>query len=138
MLGAFVDAVKVTSNGNIWMGTAANLVFARSGTNLLTQVGGFDGLNFNAPITAIAAFTVLPPAAQPVFESIAPGAAADTVVIQWSSEAGREYSVAESTNPVTSFNVISSGIPPAGASTVFTADAPHASATLQVISDPAP
>ena len=139
-LGGSVDAVQVTSNGNIWMGTSSFLVFARSGTNLLTQVGGTDGVNFdNSPITALAAFPDPVVAAVPAFESITTGTAPDTVVVQWSSETGRVYTVQESTDLVGgSFSNVANGIPPDGASTVYTADAPHAAAALQVISDPAP
>ena len=139
VLGASVDAVVVTSNGNLWMGTSANLVFARAGTNLATQIGGPDGLNFNNSITALAAFPSGPPATDPVFESIAKGTAPDSVVIQWSSEAGRVYAVEEATDPAAGFTPLTNRLPANPPSNVFTADTQNAtSAAFRVVSDPAP
>jgi len=55
--GAPITALTVTSNDNVAIGTGDNLVFVRRGDDLTLTPPGFqgsDGLNFNAPIGALA------------------------------------------------------------------------------------
>lgn len=55
--GEGISAIAVSSNGNLGIGTESNLVFVRQGSDLLLVPEGFqgvDGLNFNAPISALA------------------------------------------------------------------------------------
>jgi len=58
-----ITAVAVTSHDNVVIGTATNLVFVRRADDLALTPEGFagpDGLNFNAPIGAVAAVAVVP------------------------------------------------------------------------------
>lgn len=51
-----VTALALSSDGNLGVGTGNNLVFIRQGTDLTQVPVGFvgpDGLNFNAPVTAL-------------------------------------------------------------------------------------
>jgi PEP-CTERM motif len=57
--GAAISALAVTSSDNLAIGTADNLFFMRQ-ADLLTTAGGADGLNFGAPITALAAIVPEP------------------------------------------------------------------------------
>lgn len=54
--GSAITALTLSSEGNLGIGTANNLVFVRQGTDLTQKPAGYvgpDGLNFNAPITAL-------------------------------------------------------------------------------------
>lgn len=69
-----ITALATTSNDNVVIGTANNLVFVRDSSNVtLTPAGyqGIDGLNFNAPITGVAAVSV--PAPTTCAEAISSG-----------------------------------------------------------------
>lgn len=139
VLGASVDTVAVTSQGNVWMGTASHLVFARAGTNLNIQTGGTDGLDFGAPVTSIAA---VPDTVEPAgfsIESIARGGNPGTVVLAWTGEAGREYTVEKSTDGLAGFSAVAFGLPTTEPLNVYTATVQNAAhAAYRVQTDPTP
>lgn len=63
--GVAITALAATSTDNVAIGCANNLVFIRRGSNLTLRPPGYvgsDGLNFNAPVTALAAAPASGPA----------------------------------------------------------------------------
>jgi len=134
--GNAITTLIVDKDDNFVIGRTSGHVNVRQAGNVTQVPAGFLGDDINFGL-AILSLNLAASVAEPEFESIARGLTPDKVIIQWTSESGRQYTVEQNTSLGSGgYGVVTSGLSSTPPSNVYTADASAASAAYRVISDP--
>ena len=136
VFGTAITALAVDKDDNFVIGRSSGHVNVRQAGNVGQVPAGFlgDDINFGF---AILSLNFAASAAEPEFKSITRGFTPDKVIIQWTSESGRKYTVKQNTSLGSGgYGVVTSGLSATPPSNVYTAEASAARAAYRVISDP--